>query len=155
VGKVSSTKLGSAARLVVRRSGSPRPLVPAMRRRIRILLADDDRAQVEMLRMYFAFDGRFEVVGHARDGGDAIRMTERLAPDQLLLDLRMPVVGGAAVAEHVKRNQPGVKVVIYSAYSDLDMTDGMPRLNADATIVKGSLTPRQLADQLAVVASGR
>ena len=151
---MNSTKLDSAARLVVRRGG-PHRLRPATPRRIRILLADDDRAQVDMLRTYFAFDGRFEVVGHAGDGGDAIRLTERLAPDQLLLDLRMPVVGGAAVAEHVKRNQPGVKVVIYSAYSDLDMTDEMGHLNADATIVKGSLTPRQLADQLVMVASGR
>ena len=57
---------------------------------IRLLIADDEEDMRLLMRVVFSRDDRFEVVGEAVDGRDAVDLCARLQPDALILDLRMP-----------------------------------------------------------------
>jgi DNA-binding NarL/FixJ family response regulator len=62
---------------------------------IRLLLVDDQAMFREGLRLILGQQADFEIVGEAGDGIEAVDSTLRLAPDVVLMDLRMPVLGGA------------------------------------------------------------
>ena len=71
---------------------------------IRLLIVDDHPVVRDGLSGMFAGDPRFEVVGEAADGGEAVAMAEALTPDVVLMDLRMPRVDGAtAIARMAER----------------------------------------------------
>jgi DNA-binding NarL/FixJ family response regulator len=60
----------------------------------RILVAEDDAAFRTALEALLAADGRFEVVGHADNGREAIELAKRLKPDAIVMDIEMPEVDG-------------------------------------------------------------
>jgi DNA-binding NarL/FixJ family response regulator len=61
---------------------------------IRVLIADDHKLFAEALEAILAADDRIEVAGHARDGAEAVALTEKLRPDVILMDISMPVMDG-------------------------------------------------------------
>ena len=61
---------------------------------IRLLIVDDHPVVRDGLRGMFAGDPEFEVVGEAADGAEAVAIAERLGPDVILMDLRMPGMDG-------------------------------------------------------------
>jgi DNA-binding NarL/FixJ family response regulator len=81
---------------------------------VRLLIADDrERTRRAMGALLAAHPG-FEVVGEASDGQQAIDRVEQLAPDMVILDVRMPRVDGIAAAAEIKRRWPRVRVVVHS-----------------------------------------
>jgi two-component system, NarL family, nitrate/nitrite response regulator NarL len=81
--------------------------MPRTRKRIRLLLADDERLFREALRFFLETDPAFEVIGYAADGAETVRLAKQLKPDVLLLDVAMPRLGGldtlrALSAAHVR-----------------------------------------------------
>jgi len=68
----------------------------------------------ELLIEYFKIDPEFEVVGWACDGEAAIDKVVKLAPDMLILDIRMPKVDGLEVLRFMQKQLPNTKVVIFS-----------------------------------------
>lgn len=79
---------------------------------IRVLLVDDSAFVRKVLRELLASDPEFEVVGHARDGLEALEKTAELAPDVMTLDLFMPHLDGLGVlAALADRDAPAVVVV--------------------------------------------
>jgi DNA-binding NarL/FixJ family response regulator len=100
-------------------------------RRIRILIVDDHPVVRDGLSGMFAGDQRFEVVGEAADGGEAVAMAEALAPDVVLMDLRMPRVDGAtAIARMAERGVPAKVLVLTTYETDRDV---LPAIKAGAT----------------------
>src|ERR671938_1691824 len=87
---------------------------------IRVLLADDHRLILEGLRMAFASVDGVEVVGEANGGAKVLPMIARTNPDVVLLDIRMPDLDGLACLERIRKHHPGVKVVMLSAFSDVE-----------------------------------
>lgn len=65
-----------------------------------------------------ASDPRFEVVGEAKDGAEAIDMTLDRKPDVVLMDLQMPRVTGVEAVKRLKTDAPEVRSVVVSAYAD-------------------------------------
>jgi DNA-binding NarL/FixJ family response regulator len=99
--------------------------------RIRILIVDDHPVVRDGLSGMFAGDQRFEVVGEAADGGEAVAMAEALAPDVVLMDLRMPRVDGAtAIARMAERGVPAKVLVLTTYETDRDV---LPAIKAGAT----------------------
>jgi len=98
---------------------------------ISVLIVDDHPVVRDGLRGMFGADPRFEVVGEAADGAGAIAEGERLRPDVILMDLRMPRVDGvAAIKELAKRGVPS-RVLVLTTYDTGN--DVLPAIEAGAT----------------------
>src|ERR687887_2330120 len=74
----------------------------------RVLLVDDHPAVRSVLRSLLEEVGDWEVVGEADSGEAALPLVERLAPDVVLMDCRMPGQGGVATTREIVRRWPGV-----------------------------------------------
>ena len=98
---------------------------------IRILIVDDHPVVRDGLSGMFAGDPRFEVVGEAADGGEAVAMAEALTPDVVLMDLRMPRVDGATAIARMAERGVAAKVLVLTTYeTDRDV---LPAIKAGAT----------------------
>jgi DNA-binding NarL/FixJ family response regulator len=98
---------------------------------ISVLIADDHPVVRDGLRAMFSADPRFEVLGEAGDGAEAIVAGEKLRPDVILMDLRMPGTDGVtAIQELAKRGVPS-RVLVLTTY-DTD-SDVLPAIEAGAT----------------------
>jgi len=80
-----------------------------------ILLVDDSRSVLAQLEGMLADIDGANVVGVARDGGEAIRMVSQLHPDLVLMDIVMPGMDGMAALRVIRTNHPGVQVAMLSS----------------------------------------
>jgi DNA-binding NarL/FixJ family response regulator len=87
---------------------------------IRVLLVDDQRLVRAGLRMLCDSAPDLAVVGEAENGQQAIRLAEQVAPDVVLMDLRMPVVDGATATARLRASRPAVRVVVLTTFDDDD-----------------------------------
>lgn len=98
---------------------------------ISLLIVDDHPVMRDGLRGMFSADPRFEVLGEAADGSEAIVVGESLQPDVILMDLQMPNTDGvSAIRELAKRGVPS-KILVLTTY-DTD-SDVLPAIEAGAT----------------------
>jgi DNA-binding NarL/FixJ family response regulator len=86
--------------------------------RVRVLAADDQRVVREGLAMLLGLLPDVEVVGTAADGEEALALAEELAPDVILMDLRMPRVDGVEATRRLRASHPAIKVVVLTTYAD-------------------------------------
>jgi len=98
---------------------------------IRLLIVDDHPIVRDGLRGVFADDAGFEVAGEAADGAEAVRLARRLDVDVVLMDLRMPVMGGVEATARLKELRHPARVLILTTY-DTDR-DVLPAVRAGAT----------------------
>lgn len=98
---------------------------------IRILVVDDHPVVRDGIRGVFAGDDDFEVVGEAGDGADAVRQTQQLDPDVVLMDLRMPTMGGVEAIQRLRELRHPARVLVLTTY-DTDR-DVLPAVEAGAT----------------------
>lgn len=106
-------------------------------RRLRVLVADDMADFRMLLRVVLEQDGRFEVVGEARDGREAVKMTADEHPDVILLDLAMPVMDGLQAIPEIHEVSPETKIIVLSGFADDQMAQQALSLDASAFIEKG------------------
>ena len=98
---------------------------------IRLLLVDDHPVVRDGLRGMLAGDPDLEVVGEASDGHEALTLADTLQPDVILMDLRMPRMGGAAAIRELAARGSTARVLVLTTY-DSD-SDVVPALEAGAT----------------------
>lgn len=89
-----------------------------MNQRVRVLIADDQAVVREGLTLVLGLLPEIEVVGAASDGDEAVAMAAQLHPDIVLMDLRMPRRDGVDATRLLHDQQPEVKVVVLTTYSD-------------------------------------
>lgn len=85
---------------------------------VRVLLADDQALFREALAVLLGAHGAVEVVGEAGDGAEAVRLVAALAPDVVLMDLRMPVLDGIAATRRVRAEHPRTQVIALTTFDD-------------------------------------
>ena len=102
----------------------------------RLLVVDDHQMLREALVELLVQAG-FEVAGEAADGADAVALAKQLAPDVVLMDLRMPVMDGLQAARALRDQDPSLPVIILSAYEDPALKSEADAANAYAYLVKG------------------
>lgn len=85
---------------------------------IKILLVDDDPHIRRGLRMNFALEADFVVVGEAGDGWEALRLARELQPDVAVLDVRLPSLDGLSVAERLRQAQPRCAIIMLTLYDE-------------------------------------
>ncbi|CAM2890150.1 DNA-binding response regulator, NarL/FixJ family, contains REC and HTH domains [Prescottella defluvii] len=98
---------------------------------ISLLIVDDHPVVRDGLRSMFSADPRFEVLGEAADGAEAVAAATRIQPDVILMDLRMAGTDGVtAIRELAERGVPA-RVLVLTTY-DTD-SDVLPAIEAGAT----------------------
>lgn len=98
--------------------------------RIRLMLADDEDTVLEAMSGIVSTDPFIDLVGTARDAGEAIDLAERHEPDVAVLDVRMPGGGGAKAAREIHRRSPDTSIVALSASTDPRTVVSMIRAGA-------------------------
>ena len=100
-----------------------------------ILIVDDNPSIRYLLRVFVETQTSFKVCGEAGHGQEAIERAKELQPDLILLDLSMPVLGGAEAASVIKKMMPDTKIVLFSMHFD-----NVPRTVAKAVGVDLTLS---------------
>ncbi len=90
------------------------------RRPVRVLVADDHRLVREGITAILGRSGKFDVVGEASDGGEAVRLYRRLRPDVVLIDLRMPGFDGVRATREILSFDPQARVVVLTTFESDD-----------------------------------
>ncbi|MEJ2733670.1 MAG: response regulator transcription factor [Anaerolineae bacterium] len=99
--------------------------------RIRLIIADDHPVVRTGLQGMFAGQPDLEVAGEATTGIEAVDLVEKLRPDVVLMDLRMPKMDGVTAISEIKALRPEVHVLVLTTY-DTD-ADILPAIEAGAT----------------------
>ncbi len=120
---------------------------------IRVLLVDDDDLMRAGLRAVLSSDTSIEVVGEAVDGRDAVGRVPRLAPDVVLMDIRMPRLDGIAATREIVRAAPDARVLVVTTFEDDEYIFGALGAGASGFLVKRS-RPEELIEGIKVVAAG-
>ncbi len=110
------------------------------RKTIRVLVADDHTIFRDGLRKLLNSDDNIDIVGEAKTGTECIELLNKLKPDVLLLDLRMPDKDGLAVLEEVNFDSLPTRVVVLTAADDQRDVVRAMRLGARGVVSKQSAT---------------
>jgi DNA-binding NarL/FixJ family response regulator len=120
---------------------------------VRVVVVDDHLLLREGIAMLLEHDTRIAVVGRGNNGQDAIDLAEQLAPDVVLVDIRMPVVDGIQAIREIKARHPEIRVVILTMFVyDGYVVEGM-MAGADGYLMKGA-SPAALVSGVLAVAAG-
>lgn len=109
-----------------------------------VLAVDDQPAFLELLRDVIAATERLRAVGEAHCGEEAIELAATLVPDMILMDVRMPGIGGIKAAGQIKRQRPGTVIVMVSTTHPSELAAQIDPGVADAVIWKSELEPERL-----------
>lgn len=105
---------------------------------IKVLVVDDhDLIRAGIARMLLD-DGSIEVVGEASSGEDALTKARQFSPDVVLMDLKMPGIGGLEATRRLKRQDEQVKVVVVTACIDDPYPSHVLESGASAYVSKNS-----------------
>ncbi|MEU7433534.1 response regulator transcription factor [Streptomyces sioyaensis] len=109
----------------------------------RVVVADDQTVVREGIVMLLGLLPGIEVIGSAADGEEAVRLVAELAPDVVLMDLRMPRCDGVEATRRICAGHPGTQVVVLTTYADDESL--FPALQAGA---RGYLTKDADGDEI-------
>jgi DNA-binding NarL/FixJ family response regulator len=112
--------------------------------RLRVLVVDDHRLVLEAVRAAMKNEEEIEVVGEALSGPEALALVDRVRPDVVLLDLRMPGMDGIECLERIKERSPQTHVVVLTGSEDRDLAHEVLERGASAFVSK-QVDPRDLA----------
>jgi len=108
---------------------------------IRVLICDDQAIIRDGLEMMLKLERNIEVVGKAEDGAEAVELVERLSPDVVLMDLKMPYMNGVEAIRRIRARFPQVKVLVLTTYDDDTWLFDAIRAGAHGYLLKD--TPRE------------
>jgi two-component system response regulator NreC len=103
-----------------------------------IVLAEDHEIVREGFRAILEAEGDFQVVGEAGNGLEAIRLTESLRPDVLIVDLMMPGLNGLEVVRRVRQHTPRTRCIVLSMHDNEAYVSEALRNGALGYILKDS-----------------
>ena len=84
--------------------------------RLRVLIAEDQAIVRDGLAALVGYQADFEVAAWAADGTDAVRLFRGAAPDVVLMDLRMPRMGGVEAIEAIRSADPQARILVLTTY---------------------------------------
>lgn len=123
----------------------------------RVVIADDTPDIRMLLRWSLEPDERFEIVGEAANGAEALALLTDNEVDAILLDLAMPVMDGLQAIPKIKTQSPDTRIVVLSGFDQESMAGEAISRGADVYLEKGVAVAEVaavLADQCAKKGSG-
>lgn len=125
----------------------PLPSNQAQAQPVRVLMADDHPMVRQGLRAIVEqFDG-IQVVGEAADGEEALRLTQSLLPDVVIMDVNMPKMDGVEATRQITATSPNVVVIGLSVHNSLHVLTAMKEAGAAAYLTKDA-APEQLCQAI-------
>jgi DNA-binding NarL/FixJ family response regulator len=106
---------------------------------IRILIVDDFQPLRREVISMLERNPRYQVIGEAADGLDAVHKSAELEPDLILLDIGLPKLNGIEAARQILRAKPASKIVFLSEHSCRELVEEALKLGAEAYIRKFDL----------------
>ncbi|MFJ9731218.1 response regulator [Streptomyces sp. NPDC101169] len=120
---------------------------------IRVLIADDQQMVRQGFTVLLDTKPGIRVVGQAVHGLDAIAKVRELAPDVVLMDIRMPELGGIEATRRITADHPGVRVLVLTTFDLDEYVYQALRAGASGFLLKDA-SADQLAEAVRVVAAG-
>ncbi|MFD8558822.1 response regulator [Streptosporangium canum] len=120
---------------------------------VRVLVADDQALVRGGFRMILEARADLEVVGEAGDGREAVALAERLRPEVVLMDVRMPGVDGLEATRRIVASGSPARVIILTTYDVDEAVFAALRAGASAFLLK-DVRPAELVEAVRVVARG-
>ncbi|WP_327402489.1 response regulator transcription factor [Streptomyces sp. NBC_01288] len=120
---------------------------------IRVLIADDQQMVRQGFTVLLNAQPGIEVVGQAVDGLDAVAKVTELAPDVVLMDIRMPELGGIEATRRITAETPQIKVLVLTTFDLDEYVYEALRAGASGFLLKDA-SADQLAEAVRVVAAG-
>jgi DNA-binding NarL/FixJ family response regulator len=118
---------------------------------IRILLVDDHAGVRTGIRKALETAAQIEVVAEAANGVEGIRMAEKMLPDVVLLDCKLPDIPGPEVAEKILNRGLQTRILAMSAFNDEEFVWGMLASGAQGYLLKEEALEKVVCAVLAVV----
>jgi len=122
-------------------------------KKIKVLIADDHAFVREGTRRILEQERDLEVVAEASDGEEAVRMSREFKPDVILMDISMPKMDGIEATKKIKETNPGIVVLILSAYDDDQFIFSLLEAGAAGYLLK-SIHSRELVEAIRAVDAG-
>ena len=120
---------------------------------VRVLIADDQALVRGGFRMILEAKENMEVVGEAGDGAEAVELVERLQPDVVLMDVRMPDMDGIEATRRIAASGSSARIVILTTYDVDEYVFAALRAGASGFLLK-DVRPPELTEAIRVVARG-
>lgn len=124
-----------------------------MSSKIRVLIADDHTIVRSGVRLLLETETDIEVIGDVNNGRDAIRMTEELLPDVVLMDIAMPEIDGLEATRQIKTKFPETKILVLTMHRTDDYFFEMLNAGAAGYVLKAA-DPEELIRAVRVIARG-
>jgi DNA-binding NarL/FixJ family response regulator len=114
---------------------------------IRVLVVDDVAELRGLFKMLLEADGRFEVVGEAGDGEEAVAKAGEIRPDVVVLDVAMPKLDGIHALPLIHDAAPGVRILVLSGFESKGVARQAIDACATAFLSKG-VAPSEIVETL-------
>ncbi|MFS1514721.1 response regulator [Chengkuizengella sp. SCS-71B] len=98
---------------------------------IKVLIADDHKVVRRGLYFFLRTQEDIEILGEAENGKEAVELANELQPDIILMDVMMPVMNGIEATKAIKEQNPHMKIIILTSFSDQDHV--IPAIKSGAT----------------------
>ena len=121
--------------------------------KIKVLIVDDHPVVRKGLQSCLSSKDNLKIVGEASDGNDAVRKVKELQPDIVLMDISMPNMDGLAVTETLRKQSPGVKVLVLSMEGKRDAVLRIIKAGARGYVLKDA-PPEELVRAIETVQGG-
>lgn len=121
--------------------------------KISIFVADDHAVVREGTRRLLEREPDMDLVGEAADGEEALRLINELQPDVAIVDIAMPKMTGIELTRQVKVSQPGVAILILSAYDNDEYVFALLEAGAAGYLLKDA-PGQELVEAVRLVHSG-
>jgi DNA-binding NarL/FixJ family response regulator len=125
-----------------------------MKKKIRVLLADDQALFAESLKSVLELKyADIEVVGIAQDGSEAVEYAYNKSPDVILMDIRMPIIDGVEATRMIHEKHPESRIIILTTFDDDEYVQEALSFGAVGYVLK-NIPVRDLADSIRLVHGG-
>jgi DNA-binding NarL/FixJ family response regulator len=117
----------------------------------RVVVADDHRLFAQALEAILATDDRIEVVGHASDGAEAVRLALSVDPDVILMDIAMPIMDGFQATKQIRKQKPSACILMLTGSNSRTDVDRAREAGAAGYVTKDRIAAELIDAILEVV----
>ncbi len=121
---------------------------------VNLIICDDHQLVIDGLQALIEGESDLVLKGTANNGADAIRLIQNLKIDIVLMDLDMPVMSGIEATKAIKKDHPGVKVIILTMHDEKSIITMLMDLGADGYVIKNA-DRLELLNAIRNVAAGK